>query len=129
MTARGPQKAMVFLDNCCHNAFNSAWWVADGHDSSDPRLASEADHQSLAIDYIGDLFRWQLNGELLGARFNGGKPNRGPARQRAMDVRAEPQPRPKASAPTGTLSPSVSPPRSSAHEPPGGLICEYQRAA
>lgn len=69
-----PQKAMVFLDNCCHNAFNTVWW-ADFQDSSDPRLASQADHQSLAVDYIGDLFRWQLNAEALGARFDGGTAN------------------------------------------------------
>jgi hypothetical protein len=70
-----PQKAMVFLDNCCHNPFNTVWF-ADGNDSTDPRIASQADHQSLAIDYIGDLFRWQLKGEPLGARFDGGRPNR-----------------------------------------------------
>ncbi|MGD0452778.1 MAG: hypothetical protein ABSB69_04215 [Solirubrobacteraceae bacterium] len=70
-----PPKAMVFLDNSCHNAFNTVWF-ADGNDSTDPRLASDAEHRSLAVDYIGDLFRWQLGGEKLGARFDGRTPNR-----------------------------------------------------
>jgi len=70
-----PQKAMVFLDNCCHNPFNSVWF-SERNDSTDPRRASAAEHQSLAVDYIGDLFRWQLGGEQLGARFDGRTPNR-----------------------------------------------------
>ena len=68
-------KAMVFLDNCCHNAFNTVWW-ADIHDSTDSRLASDTDHQTIAVDYIGDLFRWQLKGEALAQRLDGRKPNR-----------------------------------------------------
>jgi hypothetical protein len=67
-------KAMVFLDNCCHNPFNTVW-LADGNDSNDSRLASAADHQSIAVDYIGDLFRWQLKSEALGGRFDGRTPN------------------------------------------------------
>ena len=67
-------KAMVFLDNCCHNPFNTVW-LADGNDSNDSRLANAADHQSIAVDYIGDLFRWQLKGEALGGRFDGRTPN------------------------------------------------------
>ena len=67
-------KAMVFLDNCCHNPFNTVW-LADGNDSNDSRVTSAADHQSIAVDYIGDLFRWQLKGEALGARFDGRTPN------------------------------------------------------
>ena len=43
----------MFLDNCCHNPFNTVW-LADGNDSNDLRLASPADHQSIAVDYIGD---------------------------------------------------------------------------
>jgi hypothetical protein len=70
-----PQKAMVFLDNCCHNAFNTVWF-ADGNDSADPRLASDTDHQSVAVDYIGDLFRWQLKGENLPQRLDGRTANR-----------------------------------------------------
>jgi hypothetical protein len=70
----GVSKAMVFLDNCCHNPFNTVW-LADGNDSNDSRVTSAADHQSIAVDYIGDLFRWQLKGEALGGRFDGRTPN------------------------------------------------------
>jgi hypothetical protein len=51
-------------------------WLADGNDSADGRLASAADHQSIAVDYIGDLFRWQLKGEKLAQRLDGRTPNR-----------------------------------------------------
>ncbi|MDX6530202.1 MAG: hypothetical protein QOH41_2492 [Blastocatellia bacterium] len=57
------QKSMVFLDLCNHNRFNANWkpddnrLVADQH-----RLVSEADHQKLANEYVGGLFRWQLLG-------------------------------------------------------------------
>lgn|GEM_PF-5204125 len=67
-------KTMAFLDACCHNAFNTVWF-ADGNDSSDPRLASQTDHQKIAVDYIGDLFRWQLNGEKRAQTLDGRAPN------------------------------------------------------
>jgi hypothetical protein len=70
-----PQKAMVFLDNCCHNPFNTVW-LADGNDSADARLATGAEHQSIATDYIGDLFRWQLKGESVATRLDGRTGNR-----------------------------------------------------
>ncbi len=87
-------KAMVFLDTCCHDYFNTVWLKnphEDGialstpatsstpaitYDPLDPRIASPADHQSIAIDYLGDLFQWQLNGVALPERFNGIKGNR-----------------------------------------------------
>ncbi|MEU5941137.1 hypothetical protein ABZ807_18530 [Micromonospora sp. NPDC047548] len=63
-------KAMVFLDHCNHNRFNSVW-AADGDDTgmhpSDVapggRLLSAADHAKLANEYVGGLFRWRLLGD------------------------------------------------------------------
>ncbi len=63
-------KAMVFLDHCNHNRFNTVW-TADGDESRmDPvdvapggRLLAPADHQQLANEYIGGLLRWRLLGQ------------------------------------------------------------------
>jgi hypothetical protein len=63
-------KAMVFLDHCNHNRFNSVW-AADGDDAGmvaadvapGGRLLPEDDHHRLAKEYIGGLFRWRLLGD------------------------------------------------------------------
>jgi hypothetical protein len=63
-------KAMVFLDHCNHNRFNSVW-AADGDDAGmhptdvapGGRLLSEAEHHQLSKEYIGGLFRWKLLGD------------------------------------------------------------------
>jgi hypothetical protein len=64
------QKAMVFLDHCGHNRFNSVW-AGDGDESlmNPPdrnlggRLLSAGDHEKLANEYIGGLLRWRLLGQ------------------------------------------------------------------
>jgi hypothetical protein len=74
--ARCP-KSMVFLDACCHDFFNTVWTGESqekGH--GDPRLASATDHQSIAVDYIGDLFRWQLAANAQPTRLDSRAPNR-----------------------------------------------------
>jgi hypothetical protein len=69
------QKAMVFLERCNHNRFNSVW-ATDGDEesinpqdkipsapSSSSRLLDVNQHQELAKKYIGGLLRWRLLGE------------------------------------------------------------------
>lgn len=59
-------KAMVFIERAGHNRFNSVWAGADDPllDPADlDRLLTEADHQALAAEYIGGLFRWRLFGD------------------------------------------------------------------
>ncbi|MBB4951786.1 hypothetical protein F4556_007321 [Kitasatospora gansuensis] len=67
--ARCP-KAMVFLERGCHNSFNSVWH-AGGVDTSDSRTLGESEHRKLAVEYIGEFFRWRLKKEALAARFDG----------------------------------------------------------
>ncbi|GAA0528078.1 hypothetical protein FHS83_002262 [Rhizomicrobium palustre] len=73
--ARCP-KAMAFFKKCCHNSFNSVWH-GDGLDTADgrtldPDITKAPDkHQKLVIEYIGDLFLWQLQGKKLAGRFDG----------------------------------------------------------
>ena len=64
------QKAMVWLERCCHNSFNSVWH-ADGLDTADGRVLSEPNHRSLLVDYLGDLLRWKLKGEPRAGRLDG----------------------------------------------------------
>jgi hypothetical protein len=60
-------KAMVFIERAGHNRFNSVWATAGEDPRLDPadldRLVPEADHQALASEYIGGLFRWRLLGD------------------------------------------------------------------
>ncbi|SCG54229.1 Alpha/beta hydrolase family protein [Micromonospora echinaurantiaca] len=57
-------KAMVFIDNCNHNRFNSEWFkAADDAGLFPDRLLSDTDHEKLADEYIGGLFRWRLLGD------------------------------------------------------------------
>jgi hypothetical protein len=72
-------KAMVFIDFCNHNRFNSEW-LKDGDDRfMDPadlapasRLLDPGEHQKLMDEYIGGLFRWRLLGDTTPAGlFNG----------------------------------------------------------
>lgn len=63
--ARCP-KALVYVERCCHNSFNSVWH-ADGLDAGIaaadlPNLASEALHQTIAKEYICGQMRWHLKG-------------------------------------------------------------------
>lgn len=70
-------KSMVFLDTCCHDRFNELWNAEPAEDGlGDPRLVDFATHKSIAIDYLGDLFQWQLGGATLPQRFDGRSPNR-----------------------------------------------------
>jgi hypothetical protein len=59
-------KAMVFLDECSHNRFNDVWSTDErGILPADAgRLVSRPDHRTLANEYIGGMFRWQLLGTL-----------------------------------------------------------------
>lgn len=81
-------KSMVFLENCCHNRFNQVW-ASDGDDfrldpadkaGTPPRLLSQADHESLAQEFIGE-FMLQLLGPnsyrdfFVGKRSNSGGTN------------------------------------------------------
>jgi hypothetical protein len=72
-------KAMVFIDHCNHNRFNRTWTNDDG--GMDPadiggRLLSRADHEKLAIEYIGGLFEWRLAGKAGGRNlFEGSQAN------------------------------------------------------
>lgn len=63
-------KAMVFLDHCNHNRFNSVWALEGDESGTDPadrapggRLLSAAEHRKLLDEYVGGLFRWQLLGD------------------------------------------------------------------
>jgi hypothetical protein len=66
-------KAMVYVPGCCHNRFNRTWTADDfGVLPADTaRLHSRADHEQLAIEYVGGLFEWKLLGRTgPAARFN-----------------------------------------------------------
>jgi len=60
-------KAMVFLDLCGHERFNTVWAAAGDDPLMAPadlsRLLSGADHQALATEYVDGLFRWRLLGD------------------------------------------------------------------
>lgn len=62
------QKAMVFLDHCNHNRFNDVWGF-DEVPADAPRLISRPGHRTLAIEYIGGLFRMQLLGASAPAKL------------------------------------------------------------
>ena len=72
--ARCP-KAMTFLDRFSHNGFNSVWFAEYGSDGATFVDANgnptDQQHRQMAIDYIGDLMRWQLKGEAKAGRFDG----------------------------------------------------------
>jgi hypothetical protein len=70
-------KSMVFLEGIAHNRFNTNWNnLPDYCDPDephvaqtppppvDPRIRTAADHQALAREYIGGLFRFRLNGDV-----------------------------------------------------------------
>ncbi len=63
------EKAMVFIERAGQNRFNSIWFAGgSGEDPElDPadlgRLLPEADHQALASEYVGGVFRWRLLGD------------------------------------------------------------------
>ncbi len=70
----GAQKSMIHLDRCEHNRFNTVWMGGSpaapfsGDDpgllaSDVPLLRSFAEHQQLAIEYIGGMFAWHLLGD------------------------------------------------------------------
>lgn len=70
-------KSMVFLDACCHDFFNTLWASEPAERGlADPRLAKASVHQDIAIDYLGDLYQWQLAGVALPQRFDGRSGNR-----------------------------------------------------
>ncbi|MGS2617826.1 poly(ethylene terephthalate) hydrolase family protein [Micromonospora sp. LZ34] len=58
-------RAMVFMDHCNHNRFNSEWFKAGDDKALLPNasLLSDTDHEKLADEYIGGLFRWRLLGD------------------------------------------------------------------
>jgi hypothetical protein len=60
-------KAMVFLDLCGHERFNTVWAAAGDDPLMAPadlsRLLPAADHQALAAEYVDGLFRWRLLGD------------------------------------------------------------------
>jgi hypothetical protein len=75
----GAPKAMVHLDRCEHNRFNTVWQdeTKDEHDPTRDPFAGDdfalrakdvklvrpgLDHLALAIEYIGGMFAWQLQG-------------------------------------------------------------------
>jgi hypothetical protein len=61
------EKAMVVIDRCGHERFNSVWAAAGDDPLLDPddhdRLLSTETHQALAVEYVSCLFRWRLLGE------------------------------------------------------------------
>ncbi|MGH3693624.1 MAG: hypothetical protein ACRDRX_06445 [Pseudonocardiaceae bacterium] len=75
----GCDKAMVFIDGCNHNRFNTVWFddlegddVTGDEDGMHPDnlkphggLLSVTCHQKLADEYIGGLFRWRLLGDTV----------------------------------------------------------------
>jgi hypothetical protein len=63
-------KAMVFIDHCNHNRFNSEWFKEGDDGGMDPadvapggRLLTEDEHKKLMDEYVGGLFRWRLLGD------------------------------------------------------------------
>jgi hypothetical protein len=70
-------KAMVFLDACCHDYFNTVW-TANPQELglTDPRVTNPGNHHDVAIDYLTDLFRWQLSLDPQPQRFDGRSGNR-----------------------------------------------------
>ena len=62
------QKALVFVERCCHNSFNSVWHsagveagvVAADKAGTPARLVSEATHQNIIKEYVGDQFESRL---------------------------------------------------------------------
>src|SRR6185436_2177553 len=80
--------AMIFLDGCNHNRFNTVWMdpaAAGGDDTgmlpadidaTTGRVLTQAKHQALAKEYIGGLFRWSLLGTTtLESLFDGTRAN------------------------------------------------------
>ena len=76
----GAPKAAVHLDRCEHNRFNTVWQdetkgeddpTRDPFAGDDPGLPAKdrdlvrsgLDHRALAIEYIGGMFAWQLQGD------------------------------------------------------------------
>jgi len=64
----GSDKSIVMIDHACHNRFNTQWTPEEDTihpDDTKPggRLLVAADHQKLASEYIGGLFRWKLLGQ------------------------------------------------------------------
>ena len=61
-------KAMLFVDHCNHNRFNSVWTADDFFMMPDDvaagsRLLTRADHEKLAKEVIGGLALWKLLGQ------------------------------------------------------------------
>jgi hypothetical protein len=74
--ARCP-KSMVFLDGCCHDFFNTVWAATPAEQGlGDPRIAAPSVHLDILVDYLTDLFTWQLGGTAKPGRFDGRIGNR-----------------------------------------------------
>ncbi|MEV0387473.1 hypothetical protein [Nonomuraea sp. NPDC050643] len=70
------QKAMVFLDGCNHNRFNTTWPVNDPFRVAGEIVRPNTDHRALAGEYVGGLFAWQLAGRTqFRPLFNGTQAN------------------------------------------------------
>jgi hypothetical protein len=58
------QQSMVVVPNAIHNAFNHVWFV-NGKDNTGAQMLDEAQHQELAIEFIGGFFDRVLNDSRL----------------------------------------------------------------
>ncbi|GIH97749.1 hypothetical protein ACFFMN_03525 [Planobispora siamensis] len=56
------RKALVFLDGCNHNRFNTTWPMTDPFRVPGEAVRSATEHRMLAGEYIGGMFAWQLTG-------------------------------------------------------------------
>lgn len=84
------ERSMVYLPHCGHNGFNRIWKddptaaepgkdekdLIDKEVSNGGRLRTPKEHRQLAIEYIGNMFRWRLTNETtLKGLFDGSSPN------------------------------------------------------
>lgn len=75
-------KAMLFIEGCNHNRFNTVWMADTGdefgiHPDDVGAMRSEATHRELLGEYVGALARWQLLGDAAGKDlFDGQRPNK-----------------------------------------------------
>jgi hypothetical protein len=63
----GVDRSLVMVDHACHGRFNTTWpdegTIHPDDTKAGGRLLSRADHQKVASEYIGGLFRWKLLGQ------------------------------------------------------------------